>query len=474
MVPGHNHPHEDSNAEVYTLGYHISHASHPYHQNKIDGRPQLPIPPAAAGELAEYGRSLGGKGGFGLSEALREDSLGGLAAASAALESDVDEKHYITQRWEGGTICDMTGKPRSVEVQFHCSTAGTDTIAFLREIAICEYLVVIHTPRLCAEPLFLGGTARDGGADKPEAISCRPVVEKDVVDRMRAQKQADTASLDAAAQAVIEQPAVERPAPPEKAEMTEDTKAYLNSRSDAGDQSSDASVDLGTLQIVYNPDTGELYLQDSAQGSSDTGSQPPPNTPKGDDTASESSGAADEDASPEAIQDLSRILRDSLEGLLKNLKEANGQAEEPAAAAQEAQAPADQQRLPLHDIIARLAQAAEQDGGQAGGDGQQAQQQQPPQQGQPQTGSGRTGPNRKRAQPFPAQANLNRQGGAPAALALLQAAQRGQLQGHAGAVPQQGARAGASEEHARLASLYGKSFEGEAEEKEKRRDRQEL
>ncbi|GAA5880028.1 hypothetical protein JCM1840_005295 [Sporobolomyces johnsonii] len=83
---------------------------------------------------------------------------------------------YLSQVWEGGTICDKTGLPRTVEVQFHCNTQTIDRIALIRETSICRYVMLIHTPRLCAEPLFLEGANKN--AQPASSIECRPVVSK--------------------------------------------------------------------------------------------------------------------------------------------------------------------------------------------------------------------------------------------------------------------------------------------------------
>ncbi|KAL5529227.1 hypothetical protein ACEPAG_5211 [Sanghuangporus baumii] len=61
---------------------------------------------------------------------------------------------YLVQKLGEGTICDKTGKPREIEVQFHCSQTMTDTILFVKETSTCHYIMVINTPRLCGEPGF--------------------------------------------------------------------------------------------------------------------------------------------------------------------------------------------------------------------------------------------------------------------------------------------------------------------------------
>ncbi|KIJ68993.1 hypothetical protein HYDPIDRAFT_23859 [Hydnomerulius pinastri MD-312] len=61
---------------------------------------------------------------------------------------------YLVQRWGDGTFCEKTGKPREVEVQFHCSMTMTDSILLVREAKTCSYVLVVQTPRLCGEPGF--------------------------------------------------------------------------------------------------------------------------------------------------------------------------------------------------------------------------------------------------------------------------------------------------------------------------------
>ncbi|GJJ12056.1 hypothetical protein Clacol_006297 [Clathrus columnatus] len=81
-------------------------------------------------------------------------------------------QRYLVQRWSDGTICDKTGRPREVEIQFHCSMTMTDTIIFVKETRTCEYVLVIHTPRLCGEPGFKSHLEQ-----VPEAeIQCREVL----------------------------------------------------------------------------------------------------------------------------------------------------------------------------------------------------------------------------------------------------------------------------------------------------------
>lgn len=100
------------------------------------------------------------------------------------------ENRYLVQRLRGGTKCDLTGKDRRIEVQFHCNTQPpTDRISLIKETSTCAYLMVIHTPRLCNDVAFLPPQK-----DAPNSISCKPVLHESQVDDYKR----DIAALNAA------------------------------------------------------------------------------------------------------------------------------------------------------------------------------------------------------------------------------------------------------------------------------------
>ena len=117
-------------------------------------------------------------------------SLPGLSHTNAARQTSLDKKdtsplstsfgvstssRYLTQRWSDGSPCDKTGRPREIEVQVHCSMTSTDVIYLVKELAICQYVMVVHSPHLCALPGF-----RETAVDVESAgIACRQVVADD-------------------------------------------------------------------------------------------------------------------------------------------------------------------------------------------------------------------------------------------------------------------------------------------------------
>lgn len=106
----------------------------------------------------------------------KEDRQGRQTSDSRAV-SEMQAKgdaRYLVQRLGGGTTCDLTGRERRIEVQFHCHPQSSDRIGWIKEISTCSYLMVIYTPRLCNDVAFL--PTRD---HKAHAITCREVVKEE-------------------------------------------------------------------------------------------------------------------------------------------------------------------------------------------------------------------------------------------------------------------------------------------------------
>ncbi|KAJ4289268.1 Protein OS-9 [Collariella sp. IMI 366227] len=77
-----------------------------------------------------------------------------LAPPHSQLQVKGDQR-YLSQHLEGGTICDLTGRPRTIEIQYHCAPGtSTDRIGWIKEMTTCTYLMLVHTPRLCDDMAF--------------------------------------------------------------------------------------------------------------------------------------------------------------------------------------------------------------------------------------------------------------------------------------------------------------------------------
>lgn len=110
--------------------------------------------------------------------------------AKESVKTDVAELHtkggsrYLVQHLGGGTKCDLTGRERKVEVQFHCHPQSTDHIGWIKELTTCSYLMVIYTPRLCDDVAFLPPQR-----DEIHNIECREILMPDEVTEWEAIKE---------------------------------------------------------------------------------------------------------------------------------------------------------------------------------------------------------------------------------------------------------------------------------------------
>ncbi|RPA76685.1 hypothetical protein BJ508DRAFT_330934 [Ascobolus immersus RN42] len=103
---------------------------------------------------------------------------GGKGKAGEAGEVTVKtngETKFLVEKWGGGTICDLTGRPRTVEVHWFCGNnggeGGGERIGGVREIATCVYAVTVFSEGLCRERAFLPAERGRG-----ERVVCREVM----------------------------------------------------------------------------------------------------------------------------------------------------------------------------------------------------------------------------------------------------------------------------------------------------------
>lgn len=85
------------------------------------------------------------------------------------------DQRFLVQRMEGGTICDLTGRERTIEIQYHCNPGSVaDRIGWIKEITTCSYLMLIHTPRLCEDIAFVPPKET-----RAHPISCQLIVDSE-------------------------------------------------------------------------------------------------------------------------------------------------------------------------------------------------------------------------------------------------------------------------------------------------------
>ncbi|KAI3329746.1 glucosidase II beta subunit-like protein-domain-containing protein [Ustulina deusta] len=97
------------------------------------------------------------------------------APAPAPPNTDLQVKgdqRYLVQRMGDGTVCDLTGRERTIEIQYHCSPESTqDRIGWIKEVTTCSYLMLVNTPRLCVDVAF-----QPPKEERANIISCRAIV----------------------------------------------------------------------------------------------------------------------------------------------------------------------------------------------------------------------------------------------------------------------------------------------------------
>ncbi|KAF3204199.1 Protein OS-9 [Orbilia oligospora] len=103
------------------------------------------------------------------------------------------ELKYLVQKLAGGTLCDITGKERRIELQYHCSPhASQDRIGFIKEVTTCCYLMVIYTPRLCSDAAF-----QPPAESRANQIECLEVMNEERIKEYRAEKERREKNLQA-------------------------------------------------------------------------------------------------------------------------------------------------------------------------------------------------------------------------------------------------------------------------------------
>lgn len=164
-VPNGQPPKRDPNTAAYVLG-------------------QTPTIPAAAAYQAKQN--------------------GDSAPPPAELQVKGDQR-YLVQRLEGGTQCDLTGRDRTIEVQYHCVPGlKNDRIGWIKEVTICAYLMVVNTPRLCNDVAFLPPEET-----RADPINCQLIVENDATPPLLEQEKLYEEPVAQENKATEEQPVAE-------------------------------------------------------------------------------------------------------------------------------------------------------------------------------------------------------------------------------------------------------------------------
>ncbi|KAH8433671.1 Protein OS-9 [Aspergillus melleus] len=143
----------------------------------IPSYPPMEDPTTHSFILGRFPRSVGGDEGTEETESKKTTT------ALAELQTKGGSR-YLVQRLDGGTRCDLTGRNRKIEVQFHCHPQSTDRIGWIKEPTTCSYLMVIYTPRLCNDVAFLPPQQ-----EQVHSIECREILTPDEVPEWEAMQE---------------------------------------------------------------------------------------------------------------------------------------------------------------------------------------------------------------------------------------------------------------------------------------------
>ncbi|KAG5938113.1 hypothetical protein E4U53_008081 [Claviceps sorghi] len=103
-----------------------------------------------------------------------DDGEDGPPRLPAELQMKGDQP-YLVQRLEGGTMCDLTGKERTIEVRYQCVPGlNNDRIGWIKEVVTCSYIMMVDTPRLCNDVAF-----QPPAEKRAHPISCQLISETD-------------------------------------------------------------------------------------------------------------------------------------------------------------------------------------------------------------------------------------------------------------------------------------------------------
>jgi len=126
---------------------------------------------------------------------------------------------------------------------------------------VCRYVLLIHTPRLCAEPLFLEGA--DKSLEPPSTIECQPVVSK--LHETLSHGDLPASALEGTPAESSEPTRLENLIIQPPVHAIDSSHATDNGRSDTPletDPSGQDHVETALL-MTYNPETGEIESVES-------------------------------------------------------------------------------------------------------------------------------------------------------------------------------------------------------------------
>lgn len=61
---------------------------------------------------------------------------------------------YFEMIMSGGTVCDLSGRPRQTNVLYVCYPPSNHNIFSVKETSTCQYEVIVLTSYLCSHPWY--------------------------------------------------------------------------------------------------------------------------------------------------------------------------------------------------------------------------------------------------------------------------------------------------------------------------------
>ena len=147
------------------------------------GMPVVPIQEDPAVHAFTLGQMPKASGGDGNQAGAAKEALPSSRTDLSSQLQTKGEMKYLVQTLKGGSVCDLTGNERRIEVQFHCNPGSQDQISLIKETASCVYLMIVQTPRLCNDVAFL---PPQGG--KPHQITCQAILQPHEEEEWKALK----------------------------------------------------------------------------------------------------------------------------------------------------------------------------------------------------------------------------------------------------------------------------------------------
>ncbi|XP_048379531.1 protein OS-9 isoform X2 [Stegostoma tigrinum] len=181
-------------------------------------------------------------------------------------------KRYHSQTYVNGSKCDLNEKPREAEVRFMCEEGSGDYIARVDEPQSCNYVLTIHTTRICHHPYL-----RPAIVAKPQPIKCQPALSPEqYVEYVKAQvtdtkRKVEKISeeLKTLDEMLLKDQSVQTD---EENDLTQEAENQTEELSDAGENELELEgIETLNSQMTEDEDSGEKFWNKISKPETDEG-----------------------------------------------------------------------------------------------------------------------------------------------------------------------------------------------------------